>query len=90
MSMTLSRESFLHILAQDSLSRGLPEALYLNYVDGKVRKAVIEDGSFDVFFKVIWSLKQEANRMLIDAIEQQDEFYATMARSNLKILEAII
>jgi len=90
MGITLSRESFLHILAQDALSRGLPEALYLNHVDGKVREANIKDRSFDVFFKVIWALKQEANRMLINAIDQQDEFYVTMARSNLKILEAII
>jgi len=64
--------------------------LYLNHVDGKVREANIKDRSFDVFFKVIWALKQEANRMLINAIDQQDEFYVTMARSNLKILEAII
>lgn len=90
MGMTLSRESFLHILAKDALARGLPEAVYLNFVDGKVRQATIEDGSFDVFFKVIWALKQEANRMLTLALQHHDEFYEMMARSNIKILDAIV
>lgn len=88
--MTVSRENLLHMLAKDSLERGRPEAAFLGHVDGKVRMALVENDSYETFFKVMWELKVEANRMLTEALAQHDEFMTMMARSNMKILEAIV
>jgi|LakMenE01Jun11ns_1017448.scaffolds.fasta_scaffold9305202_2 hypothetical protein len=90
MGMVLSRESFLHVLAQDALSRGLPEAAFLNFVDGKVRQAKEKRDTFDTFFKVIQDLKSEMNHLRNAAYQQGDDFFVMMFDSNLKILNAIV
>lgn len=89
-AMTLSREKFLQLLAKDALARGVPEAAFLNFINGKVQLAKRTNDSWDVFFKVIQDLKQEAVHMRNIAVQENDKFYVMMADSNIKVLNAIV
>lgn len=90
LAMTLTRETFLNLLAKDALTRGVPEAAFLNFVNAKVQFAKRTNDSWDVFFKVIQDLKQEAIHMRNVACEEGDDFYVMMADSNIKVLNAIV